>query len=204
MAKGGRRYPLVIYTHMMDRWRSDIFLLALALLGLAVAIYFWGMDQWRWVTIGSIGIFCFFMSILLWIVRKSAYVQPYPEYLRLVTPFLRLNISYKRFRRTQSTNMGLLFSGSKISSVQAGIVEHFAGMTAIVLDLTKSPMSQSTLRFFLSPLFFKDKTPHFVILVEDWMRLSAEIDSMRTGGGVVAAPQKQRNSSILSKLPTKK
>jgi hypothetical protein len=207
MAKGGRRYPLVIYSHMIDRWRSDIFLLGLALLGLAGAIYFWGMEEWRWMTIGGIGVFSIFVSIVLWIARKSAYIQPYPEYIRLVTPFLRLNVSYKRFRRTTSANMGALFPRNSITKAQADIMELFAGMTAIVIELTKFPIAPSTLRIFLSPLFFKDKTPHFVILVDDWMRLSTEIDSMRSGiGGAesLAAQQPKRNQSILSKLPGKK
>jgi hypothetical protein len=205
MAKGGRRYPLVIYTHMMDRWRPWIFGLGLALLGLAGVIFYWGMEQWRWVAIGSVGIFNMFASILMWIIRKSAYVQPFPDHLRLVTPFLRINISYKRFRRTSTANMGALFPPNKVSSAQVEILQHIAGMTVIVIELTSHPMSQSTLRFFLSPLFFKDKNPHFVILVDDWMRLSTELDSIRSSGGVIASQQQKRaSSSILSRLPGKK
>ncbi|KAA0263535.1 MAG: hypothetical protein EDM79_17955 [Chloroflexi bacterium] len=63
-------------------------------------------------------------------------------------------------------------------------------------------MSQPALRLFLSPLFFKDKTPHFVLLVQDWMRFSAELESMRTGT-TTSAPQKTRDTSILSRLPRK-
>jgi hypothetical protein len=58
------------------------------------------------------------------------------------------------------------------------------------------------LRLFLSPLFFKDKTPHFVILVKDWMKLSAEMESMRSGQ-VPSTPQQKRDNSILSRLPNK-
>ena len=39
MAKGGHRYPLVIYTRMIDRWWPIIFGLGLAMLGLAWAFY---------------------------------------------------------------------------------------------------------------------------------------------------------------------
>ena len=212
MTKGGRRYPLVIYTHMMDRWRPWIFWIGIALLGLAGVIFYWGMEQWRWVAIASVGIFNMFASGLMWLVRKSAYVQPFPDHLRLATPFLRLNISYKRFRRTSTANMGALFPPNKISSAQAEVVQQIAGMTAVVLDLTGHPMPQSVLRFFLSPLFFKDKTPNLVILVDDWMTFSAELDSTRSGGGVAAPQQPQiqqqqkraTSSSILSKLPPKK
>ena len=76
-------------------------------------------------------------------------------------------------------------------------------MTALVSELNGHPMSQSVLRLFLSPLFFKDTTPHFVIVVNDWMRFSSELESMRTGTGPVN-PQQKRNNSILSRLPSNK
>ncbi len=201
MAKGGRRYSLVVYTHMINRWRSAIFALGIALLGLSWAIYTWGFEQWRWLTIASIGGFNLFLGILLFILRKSAYVQPFSDHLRLATPFLRLNISYKRVLRTSSANMGSLFPPNSVSKWQAEIIQPIAKMTAIVLELRGHPMSQSVLRLFLSPLFFKDKTPHFVIVVNDWMRLSAEMEGMRSGTGSTSAPQKKRDSSILSRLP---
>ena len=73
--------------------------------------------------------------------------------------------------------------------------------TAIVVELRGHPMPQSKLRLFLSPLFFKDKTPHFVIVVNDWMQLSSEMQSKLTGTGPTSTPQKKRDSSILSRLP---
>jgi len=203
MAKGGRRYPLVIYTRMMDRWWPAIFLLGLALFGLAWAVRSYGYEEWRWLAFTSVGGLNIFIGLLLLILRKSAYVQPFSDHLKLATPFLRLNISYKRFRRTTSTNMGQLFPEKSISNWRGEIIEPLAQMTAIVIELTGYPMSQSTLRLFLSPFFFKDKSPHFVILIEDWMKFTTELDSMRTGGNS-PAPKQRRENSILSRLPTKK
>jgi len=203
MAKGGRRYPLVVYTHMMNRWWPAIFTLGLALLALAWALRSWGFEEWRWLASTSIGGLNLFLGILLLILRKSAYVQPFSDHLRLATPFLRLNISYKRFRRASSANMGALFPRESISSWRAEIIEPLVKMTALVIELNGYPMSQSTLRLFLSPFFFKDKTPHFVILVNDWMKFSNELESMRAGSGTSAPQQKRSNNSILSRLPNK-
>jgi hypothetical protein len=203
MAKGGRRYPLVVYTHMINRWWPAIFVLGLALLALSWAVRNWGFEDWRWLAFTSIGGLNIFLGLLLWVLRKSAYVQPFSDHLRLVTPFLRLNISYKRFRRTISANMGALFPPQSVSSWRREIIQPLAKMTALVIELNGYPMSQSRLRLFLSPLFFKDKTPHFVILVDDWMKFSAELESMRSGA-VPSAPQKKRDNSILSRLPNKK
>lgn len=203
MAKSGNRYPLVIYTHMINRWWPAIFALGIALLALAWAIRNLGFEQWRWLTFASIGGLHLFLALLLLILRKSAYVQPCSDHLRLATPFLHLNISYKRFLRTTSANIGTLFPPKSVSKWQAEIIQPIAKMTASVIELRGFPMSQFSLRFFLSPLFFKDKTPHFVILVNDWMKFSSELESMRTGGLDISAPQIKRDSSILTRLPGK-
>ncbi|RJP52643.1 MAG: hypothetical protein C4557_05845 [Anaerolineaceae bacterium] len=202
MAKGGRRYPLVIYTHMVNRWWPAVLVLGFALLGLAWAVYSWGFEQWRWLALASVGGLNVFLGLLLLVFRKSAYVQPFSDHLRLATPFLRLNISYKRIRRSSPSTMGGLFPPKSVSKSQAEIIEPLARLTAIVIELNALPMSRTALRFFLSPLFFKDKSPHLVILVNDWMRLSAELESMRSGKAADPS-QRKRDSSILSRLPRK-
>jgi hypothetical protein len=203
MAKGGHRYPLIVYTRMINLWWPAIFAIGIGSLGLAWALYSWGFEEWRWLAFAIIGVICTIVGLILFILRKSAYVQPFSDHLRLATPLLRVNISYKRFLRTSSANLGALFPPNSVSKWQAEIIQPIAKTTAMVLELRSHPMPQSRLKLFLSPLFFKvkDKSPHFVIAVNDWMRLSSEIESMRSGGGIVSAPQKKRDSSILSRLP---
>ncbi len=203
MARGGRRYRLVVYAHMMNRWAPAIFTLGLALLGLAWALYSRHMEEWRWRGMASVGGLAIFMSLLFLLMRRFAYVQLFKDYLRLATPFLRLNISYKRIRRAPPSNMGALFPRGSVSEWQADIIQPLAKMTAIVIELNALPMPRSFLRLFLSPLFFKDaRSPHLVILVDDWMRFSAELDSMRSSGMTPPA-QRRQDSSILSRLPRK-
>jgi hypothetical protein len=203
MAKSGRRYPLVVYTHTINRWWPAIFTLGVAMIGLAWGIYRWGFEQWRWLTFASIGGFFVLFGIFLWLIRNSAYVQPFKDYLRIATPFLRLNVSYKRIRRASSAHMGTLFPPNSVSRSHLDIMQSLSRMTALVIELSAFPMSQPMLKFFFSPLFFKDKTPHFVILVSDWMRFSSELESYRTGEITSSAPQHKRDISILSKLPKK-
>ena len=163
----------------------------------------WGFEDWRWLVFVSIGGLCVFLGVILLLTRKSAYIRPFNDHFRLVTPFLRLNISYRRVLRATPVNLGALFPPNTVSKLQAEIIQPVAKMTAIVVELRAYPMSQSILRAFLSPLFFKDKTAHFVILVDDWMKLSSELESMRTGAGPSVPLQKKRDHSILSRLPGK-
>jgi hypothetical protein len=178
MQKAGKRYPLVLYTRMIDRWWPAVFALGLGLFGLAWALYRWQFEPWRWRAMSDVGGFIILISLLMFAIRKSAYIRLFANHMRLVTPFLRLNISYRRLRHTSLTSMSALFPPKSISSWRREILEPLYRMTAIVIELNGYPISQTVLRFFLSPFFFKDRSPHFVILIKDWMRFSTELESL--------------------------
>ena len=203
MAKTGHRYHLVLYSHMLNRWWPATLTLSLALFAVA-----WGVSQTPEgqaqpylvsATMGLGGV-AFVFTFFLFVFRKAAYVQAFPAYLRLVTPFLRINISYRRFRGTTTSEMRALFPPTSLSSWRRDIIAPLSSMTAIVINLNGYPLHPFFLRWFLSPFFFKDKTPHLVILVKDWLRFSAELDSMRLGHKQ-AANARPRDNSILSRLP---
>ncbi|NOY99761.1 MAG: hypothetical protein GXP40_11265 [Chloroflexi bacterium] len=204
MARAGRRYPLVIYEYMLNRWWPATLALGLALIGL-----WWPVSRlqvvrdepWRGIGLLAMGGLVLLMTLFLFLVRKAAYVRPYADHLRLVTPFLRLNISYRRFHKTTASEMHALFPPSKLSGWTRDVMAPLMSKTAIVIDLNGYPMPQAILRFFLSPFFFKDKTPHIVILVKDWMRFSAELESLRTGGELAQPKKKTGGDSLFSRLP---
>ena len=203
MAKAGRKYPLVMYTTMMNRWWPPVLTLGIAVLAYAFGLRWNGEETWKWQTLAGAGALVSVAGLVLLTIRKFAYIQIFPGYFRLVTPFLRLNVSYKRVRRTSTTTFGTLFPPSSVSKWRGEIVAPLSKMTSIVIELTGYPISRTALIFFLSPFFFKDKTAHFVILVDNWMQFSSELESARTGGSAVTTSQIKRKetSSILSKLP---
>jgi hypothetical protein len=206
MARAGKRYPLIMYTHMVNRWWPATFTLGLALFGLAWAVSYTYPDpayDWQWLTLASVGAFALIVSIFLLVIRRAAYIQPFGDHLRLVTPFLRLNISYKRLRRSTTATVSSLFPPRSISGWKQEIIAPLGSKTAIVIELTGYPISQTVLRYFLSPFFFKDRTPHFVFLIEDWMRFSTELESLRVGGEIGAPSRQPVDQSILSRLPRK-
>jgi len=201
--RAGRRYILLVYKLMIMRWWTAVFALGLATIALAYTFHT-TVEAWRWISAAAVGSFVAVFGLVMFAFRNSAYVQPFSDHLRLATPFLRLNISYKRLRRTSPAQMSILFPLKNLSNWRAEIIEPLARKTALVIELNGFPTSQRVLRFFFSPFFFKDSTPHFVILVEDWMKFSAELESMRVGGSD-APPEKkpQGDQSILSRLPKK-
>lgn len=202
MARAGKRYPLVIYEYMLNRWWPATLTLSLVLFAI-----WWQVSRretppeeaWRNLALLAIGGITLLMTIFIFLMRKAAYVRPYGSHLRLITPFLRLNISYRRLLRTSTSSMHSLFPPSKMSSWTRGAMEPLFSKTAIVLELNGHPIPRAMLRFFLSPFFFKDKSPHLVILVKDWMSFSTELESLRTGGSI--GNSKRGDKSILSGLP---
>jgi hypothetical protein len=206
MARAGHKYPLVVYRHMLNRWWPALFAIGLGMFVLAYSEYIDPLSQflpWRWQVLAAVGGLAILVGVFFWMIRYIAYIQPLPGHLKLVTPFMRINISYKRFKKTTTTEMHYLFPRKSLSGWMQEIVSPLASKTAMVIDLNGYPVPAFMLRLFLSRFFFKDKTPHLVILVEDWMRFSAELDSMRMGSEPEPAATKRGKNSILSRLPHK-
>jgi len=204
MAKAGKRYPLVIYTRMIDRWWPALFLMGLGLM--AIGWYYYNdlyerlTAAWKWELLAGVGGAVVIISLIMCAMRKSAYVQPRNDYLMLATPFLRMKISYTRIRRATSASLSVLFPPKSLKGMKKEILYPLFKLTAVVVELNALPMPVSTLRFFLSPFFFKDNTPHLVILVDDWMSFSTELESLRISGNEPVR-KTEKNSSILNKLP---
>lgn len=185
MPQIGHRFPLIIYEHMINRWWPATLTLGLIMTGL-----WWPtsrhpigqQENWRGYGLLAIGGAVMLFSLFLVLIRKAAYVQPFSNYLRLVTPFIRLNISYLRFKGTSTVAMKNLFPGKNLSPWKRTIIKPLMSKIAVVIDLNDYPLPPSILRFFLSPFFFKDKTPHLVLLVTEWMRFIAETESLYVAG----------------------
>jgi hypothetical protein len=210
MARGGTKFPLIVYKHLVGRWWTPMIAMGLVLFAIAYGQYaelgpFARFLPLNWMPFIVVGALCILAGIFFLVIRQLAYVQPFPGYLKFVTPFLRFNISYKRIHKTITAEMRYLFPPRSMSGwVRREIFAPLATQTAVVIELKGFPLSPFILRVLLSRFFFKDKTPHFVILVKDWMKFSGELDSYRTGVDLNPPPsQRKPRTSILSKLPQK-
>ncbi|MGE5377182.1 MAG: hypothetical protein ACM3XO_19170 [Bacteroidota bacterium] len=202
-----RKYPLIVYRHMLDRWWPAMIAMGLGLFAMAYGEYIDPLSRfipWRWQLCVGVGSLAILVGLFFIIIRHFAYVQVFPNYLKLVTPFFHLNISRKRITRTSTSEMRLLFPRKSMSWWVQDIFSPLATQTAVVVELTGYPVSPRVMRMFLSRFFFKDKTPHLVVLVKDWMGFSTELESMRSNTDPSSASQQKRSrDSILSRLPQK-
>jgi hypothetical protein len=210
----GHHHQLVIYTSILNRWWRAILDLGIVLLLLVAALtwlpgFFHGYEspkvssQLLWLTAG-VGLFAVFIGLLLLAIRRSAFVQPFNDRLRLVTPFLRLDISYGRIRQASSTEMGKLFPPKKFKGWQRDFLRSLSGLTAIVLEMDNLPVPRWLLDLFLAPFFFPDKTARMALLVPDWMKFSNEMESFRSAWlESLRKPERSPQSEILASFSDK-
>jgi hypothetical protein len=217
MPKGGKKYRLLLYKDILDRWWPTTLTLAIIIFLNVGAL--WGA-QWYFIEpeknplpvlsdIGGymmigVGIFALLFTFFLLFIRRGAYVQLFDGYMRLATPFLRVNVSYKRIHRTTTAQVATLFPPNKYGGWKRDVIAPLSSETAIVMHLTAYPLPRATFNIFLSPFFFYDTTPHFVLLVDDWMGFSMELDSRRMGVKTSRHPPKPRvTSGLLDDLTRK-
>jgi hypothetical protein len=207
MPRNGRRYRLVLYTFMLDRWWRFALGIGIALTLLVAGLgalpgalpkyhFLWVADWILWVA-GGVGVVFILLGVFLILIRKSAYVQPFENHLRLATPFLRMNISYRRIRQASSVEMQRLFPIERYKGIKRRVLRPFANKTAILLDMNGWPMPHWILNLFLSPFFFPDRTSRLALLVPDWMEFSTDMESFR---GVWLDSQRQTVNSPQSDL----
>ena len=185
----GRHYRLVLYTFIINRWWQAILGIGIVLLALVAALIWLPtlLPQYTLPQVadrilllaGGVGALAIFLAIFLLAIRKSAYVQPFDNYLHLVTPFLRMNIAYSRIRQASSAEMGRLFPPENSRGQKRVYLYQLSKQTAIVLELNGWPLPRWALSLFLSPYFFPDKTARIALLVPDWIQFSTEMESFR-------------------------
>ncbi len=190
MPRSGQRHRLILYTYILNRWWRPTLGIGVVLLALVAALAWlpsllpaYAPPQvagWMLWLAGGVGAFAVFLAIFLFSVRRSAHVQPFDNHLRLVTPFLRMNISYRRFIQASSAEMGKLFPLEGRKGWKRAFLAPLVSRTAIVLEMNGWPLPRWALNLFLSPYFFPDKTARLALLVPDWIKFSNELESFRS------------------------
>ncbi len=179
--KNKKHYRLLPYFRVWNRlWKRTL------LLGFMLAILwaildnkpaqFIALDKLDWLIAGAAA--CFLFTIFGIIAQRLNYVNLTPRYLELVTPFHHLKISYKRITKVRSLDIAQTFADKKLPASQRHIIEPYFGWTAVGLELKQFPLSPSLLRLVLSPTLFLPGQTGFCFIVQDWMGLSNEIDSI--------------------------
>ena len=209
MARNGRRHSLVLYTKSINRLWITLLWIGVLMLGLAAGMeimpfrlpqnrFVWVSERVLWVVAGA-GVYAVLLAIFLATIRKYAYVQPFANHLRLITPFLRMHISYRRIIQASSVEMQHLFPIGRYKGWREKLMRPLAGQTAIVLELRGWPLPRWVLQIFLSPFFFPDNSSRLALLVPNWMEFSNELEGFRVNWVDSQTPQVSSPQNILLK-----
>lgn len=192
--KFGTRHALLFYRRTMERVASLAFFLALVLLAFIV----WselqppgplGQAGALWLTAGCLVSTA--IALFAFLSRWMAYTQAHQDYLRIVTPFLKLKVAYRRIRRIHPSLLQQIFPKETAGWAGANFLEPFYGKTVIVVEVNNYPVNPKLLRLFFSRYLFSPMAPGFVLLVPDWMKFSTEIDTLH-GNWLQSQKMKQR------------
>lgn len=110
--------------------------------------------------------------------RKLYYVKTFPDHLRLVTPFLKLKISYRRILSSLPVDIKRYVQSSDVKKTDRKALKTYFGKTALIVKLNGFPLSPLVLRFFLPGTMFLPGDQGMLLIVKDWMGLSTELDSV--------------------------
>jgi hypothetical protein len=180
-AQKGTRHPLLLYRRTMDRVSEYTLILGL-FLGVAGGwpllkeTYIWGINSNIWL-IGT-ALLSFAIGIFAYLTRLVAYVQATSSTLNVVTPFIRMKISYRRIQSFHPVLMQQIFPSEKLNWAARSYLSAFNGKTALMVELHGYPINPAILRIFWTAQMFSPQSAGLVLLVPDWMKLSTEFDSL--------------------------
>lgn len=172
-----RRFPLMVYQQLHKMWFWPSLLLFLASL---VPVIFNPppLAPVRWfflpLTVISLGLMAFSLM-----ARYATYVQAHPHSLRIKTPFFRLILSYGRIHLIRTTPFKTQFPPEKLPAARRRLASQLYGYTCLVVEVREFPMSKRFLSVFLNYFLLSREVKGFVLLTEDWLQLSNEIESAR-------------------------
>jgi hypothetical protein len=175
--QAGDKFPLLIYR----RWAKMLRLPSL-LVAIASGVAWWyapsipllADHDWTTIVIGVVAALIFFYSLL---AHRAAYVQCLPDYFKIRTPFLPVAVSYKRILQARPVEFHTQFSLSKMGRPRRRLVEPYLGRTTVLLEMRNLPGREGWLRRWLPWYMFASQVTGFVLVVEDWMALSQQIES---------------------------
>ena len=191
--KRGKRFHLLIYERMWQKWG-----LASLLVALASGVLWVLAPRARFIpsslrplilvlALASLGVFVYsFMA------RRMAWVQCRPGHLHIQTPIYPLAVSYSRIKVVRPSEFGHIFDPSKEKPGRRNWLRPYWGKTAVVVEISKYPISKSWLRLWFNRYMFSPEVTGFVFLVEDWMTLSRQLDDFRSKWELRRAARRRR------------
>ncbi len=176
-----KTHKLLVYQWLSRRYRGLFLLLWLLLLLLAVYDFnirpLFDDALWPlvWVAWGASFILWLYYVLLL----RRASVEIQPRVLLLRGPLRTMKISYGRITSVTSTQLISHHNPDQHKGTTRTLIKEIGGQTCLHLSLHNFPKQYQSRRFWYSPLLFSEVNPGLLLVVEDWMALSRQLEVAR-------------------------
>ncbi len=190
--RSGKRFRLLLYERMWKRWAFPCIMIIPASIALWWFAPLLSIAEWWYRALALIPAFiAIILLIFTFVARRTTWVQCRENHLRIHSPIYPLAISYARIKEVSPKSFAQVFDPSAEKAARRNWLRPYWGMTALVVRISKYPISKRWLRLWFSSYTLTPDTPGFVFLVEDWMGLSRQIEDFRTTWGMQRAKKRQ-------------
>jgi hypothetical protein len=192
----GKRFRLLIYERMGQRWTWPCALILPASLALW---WFAARVPILYAPFRPLALVPALVSLVIlaytYLARRLAWVQCRPDHLRIQTPFYPLAVSYGRIKSIRPQTFAQVFDPAREKAARRRWLRPYWRKTVLVVELSKYPMAKAWLRLWFSPYILPPDITGLVFLVEDWMALSRQLDDFRSAREMRRTARRQRASS---------
>lgn len=180
MAAKKNAFPLLIYQTLAQRWSTPAFWL----IPLGGALW-WAVGDnalldiryrgaaWVVSLVGGI------LTLYCWLLRRAA-LRCYQTHFVLCAPLYPLAFSYRRIKAVRPFEFSAIFPPLEEKHARWQLYRKLWGKTAVVIDLKGYPFPSWWLRLWFSHYLFHPQETALVLVVDDWMGLTRELETCRT------------------------
>jgi hypothetical protein len=174
------KHKLLVYQLLSQRYRALYFWLWLVLLILAIYDFttqpIFG-DAWPlvWVAWGLTLLFWFYYGPLM----RRASVQLQPRSLVVQGPLRAMRISYGRITTVTSSQLFRHYDAKQFKGRDLTIIETIGANTCVHVELNSFPRQYQQRRRWFHRFLFSERRPGLLLVVDDWMALSRQLETAR-------------------------
>ena len=119
----------------------------------------------------------FLLTILIWLVSRSGYVQVAEEGLEVKSLLGEINIPYKAIESVSLTVFGKVFEPARQNFSQRMFLHPFWFETVLALKLKEFPFSPLGVRLLFGKYLYEPRKKILALLVEDWQELNLKVNA---------------------------
>lgn len=196
-----KKHRLLVYDSLSRRFRVTLTLLLIVVGGLTIYDLFrpfLGERWWiLWAMAGIVGVLWIYYVVLM----RRASVQIRPKFVRLQGPLRGMNISYGRIKMVTTTLLSHHYPLDSLRSSERNLLQPHLGGTNILVELQSFPPSWKQRAWWFSKFVFAVTRPGLLLIVEDWMTVSRDIEAARVAWhGHREARNKTDNRSLAARI----